>query len=91
MPKFKNVSPLGALDLPLIGRVVDPGEVFEVSATQARHLAGQDDTWQPVTGRGRRQDPEPGDGAPEANGETDGDAGTDPDAGVAGDDTQSEE
>jgi hypothetical protein len=48
MPKFKNVSPLGALDLPLIGRVVDRGEVIEVTAAQAKHLRGQTATWQPV-------------------------------------------
>ena len=28
--KLRNVSPLGHLDLPLIGRVLDPGEVFDV-------------------------------------------------------------
>lgn len=47
MAKFKNVSPLGALDLPLVGRVVDAGEVLEVTAAQAKHLKGQTD-WQPV-------------------------------------------
>lgn len=87
MPKFKNVSPLGALDLPLVGSAVGRGEVIEVTAAQAVHLAGQDDTWQPVKGRARGQDQEPGDGAPTA----DGDAGSDLDAGTAGADTQSEE
>jgi len=48
MPKFKNVSPLGALDLPLIGRVVDRGEVIELTAAQAKHLRGQTETWKPV-------------------------------------------
>lgn len=90
MPKFKNVSPLGALDLPLIGKVVDRGEVITVTAAQATHLAGQDGTWQPVKGRARSQDQESGDGAPDAP-DAGGDAGTDPDAGDAGDDTQSEE
>ncbi|HQV83795.1 MAG TPA: hypothetical protein PLX57_11880 [Ornithinibacter sp.] len=28
--RLKNISPLGHLDLPLIGRVLEPGEVFEV-------------------------------------------------------------
>ncbi len=46
--KFKNVSPLGALDLPLLGRVVGPGEVIEVTAEQAKHLDGQIAAWQPV-------------------------------------------
>ena len=47
MAKYKNVSPLGALELPLVGRVVAAGEVIEVSAAQAKHLKGQAD-WQPV-------------------------------------------
>lgn len=54
MPKFKNVSPLGALDLALVGKVVEPGEVIEVTSTQARHLEGQAD-WKNVTpARGRQ-------------------------------------
>ncbi|QIK83109.1 hypothetical protein [Sanguibacter sp. HDW7] len=48
MPKFINVSPLGALDLPLLGRVVAPGEVIELTRAQARHLKGQAD-WKPVS------------------------------------------
>jgi hypothetical protein len=56
VPKFKNVSSQGALDLPLIGRVVQPGEVIEVTAEQAKHLAGQDAVWQPV---GRKAVPLP--------------------------------
>lgn len=54
MPQFKNVSPLGALDLALVGRVVDADEVIEVSAAQARHLEGQAD-WQPVEPGARPQ------------------------------------
>ena len=49
MPKFINASPLGALDLPLLGRVVAPGEVIELTRAQARHLKGQAD-WKPVSG-----------------------------------------
>lgn len=48
MPKFKNVSPLGDLDLPLIGRVVEFGEVFEVTDEQALGIAGQAENWEPV-------------------------------------------
>ena len=48
MPKFKNVSPIGALELPLIGRVVGAGEVIDVTSTQAACLAGQEATWRPV-------------------------------------------
>ena len=28
--QLKNVNPLGAVDLPLIGRTLEPGEVFDV-------------------------------------------------------------
>lgn len=47
--KFKNISPLGDLDLPLLQRVVKAGEVIEVSPEQAAHLEGQTETWQPIT------------------------------------------
>lgn len=48
MPTFKNIHPAGALELPLIGRVVDAGEIFEVTTQQAELLAAQPDVWQPV-------------------------------------------
>ena len=48
MPKFKNVSPLGALELPLVGRVVEAGEVVDVPADRAVFLAGQVETWEPA-------------------------------------------
>lgn len=35
MPTLKNTNPLGAVDLPLIGRTLEPGEEFEVTAEQA--------------------------------------------------------
>lgn len=35
MPTLKNTNPLGAVDLPLIGRTLQPGEEFEVTAEQA--------------------------------------------------------
>jgi hypothetical protein len=47
--QFKNISPQGDLDLPLIGRVVARGEVIEVAPHQAELLAKQPDVWQPVT------------------------------------------
>ncbi|WP_194521971.1 hypothetical protein [Cellulosimicrobium sp. JZ28] len=60
MRKFKNVSPLGALELPLVGRVVAHGEVIEVTPAQAVHLAGQAD-WEPADPKPkrRRQDAAP--------------------------------
>ena len=48
MHKFKNASPQGNLDLPLVGRVIAAGEVFEVTAEQAALLSAQPDVWQPV-------------------------------------------
>lgn len=35
MPTLKNINPLGAVELPLIGRVLEAGEEFEVTAAQA--------------------------------------------------------
>ena len=29
--QLKNINPLGAVDLPLIGKTLEPGEVFDVS------------------------------------------------------------
>jgi hypothetical protein len=52
MPKFKNVSSSGDLDLPLIGRVVKAGEVFEVSSEQAALLAEQPAIWAPAVEKG---------------------------------------
>ncbi|NHF62235.1 hypothetical protein [Microcella pacifica] len=31
MAHFRNVSPIGALDIPALGRIVQAGEVFEVT------------------------------------------------------------
>lgn len=41
MPTLKNTNPLGAVDLPLIGRSLEPGEEFEVSGEQANALLEQ--------------------------------------------------
>lgn len=46
--QFKNISPQGDLDVPLIGRVVKAGEVFEVTAEQAARLEAQPDLWEPI-------------------------------------------
>lgn len=51
MPTLKNISPYGALDIPLLGRVVEAGEVFDVTPEQARHLAGQDENFEKVTAK----------------------------------------
>lgn len=46
--KFKNVSPLGALDVPALGKIVQPGEVFEVDATLVQSFADQPGNFEPV-------------------------------------------
>ncbi|WP_125777192.1 hypothetical protein [Antribacter gilvus] len=47
MPKIKNVSRFGALDVPLLGRIVDADEVIEVTDEQASRLLDQADNWRP--------------------------------------------
>lgn len=39
--RLKNISPLGAIELPLIGRVLEPGEEFEVPDEVGAALAEQ--------------------------------------------------
>lgn len=46
--KIRNVSPRGGLDVPLLGRTVDAGEVVDVTAAQAELLLEQPDNFQPV-------------------------------------------
>lgn len=48
MPWLKNVSPYGPLDVPLLGRVVDRGEVFEVTDEQAERLTPQAENYKPA-------------------------------------------
>lgn len=43
MPKLRNTNPLGAVELPLIGRVLEAGEEFEVSAEHAGRAPEGDD------------------------------------------------
>lgn len=45
MPKIKNVSPFGDLDIPLLGRVVGAGSVVEVTDEQAAVLLLQEDNF----------------------------------------------
>jgi len=46
--KLRNVSPMGDLEVPLLGRVVKAGEVFEVPADVAELLSAQSDVWAAV-------------------------------------------
>ena len=67
MPKIRNISPLGALDVPVLGRVVGAGEEVEVEAEVAALLTAQTETWEPVTAstppRSRRTGGDQGAGA----------------------------
>lgn len=45
MPKFRNVSPLGALDIPALGIIVQAGEVFDVPAALRANFAGQSENY----------------------------------------------
>ena len=46
--KLKNVSPLGDLDVPVLGGVVKAGEVFEVPISVGKQLSAQPDVFQVV-------------------------------------------
>ncbi len=48
MAQFKNVSPLGALDIPALGHIVEADEVFEVGDDLAPLFAAQSANYQPV-------------------------------------------
>jgi len=43
--KIKNTSPIGDLDVPLLGRIVAVGETVEVTPDQASRLLRQADLW----------------------------------------------
>ena len=51
MPVIKNVSPYGALDVPLLGRTVEANEEIEVSEAQAAILLAQAENYQEVKAR----------------------------------------
>jgi hypothetical protein len=46
--KVKNVSTQGDLELPMLGRIVKAGEVFEVPADVAELLVVQSNVWAAV-------------------------------------------
>lgn len=48
MTIIKNVSPLGDLDVPLLGRFLDAGEEIEVSDDVAERLLPQAENYEPV-------------------------------------------
>lgn len=48
MAKFRNVSPIGALDIPALGRVVQHGEVFETTKELASYFESQPSNFEAV-------------------------------------------
>jgi len=44
--RFKNISPAGALDLPLLGRVVEAGEEFDIPTDRGQLLELQPDIFE---------------------------------------------
>lgn len=54
MQKFRNVSPLGALDVPALGRVIEADEEFEVRPEVAELIAAQAENFEPVSPAAKR-------------------------------------
>ena len=48
MATLRNINPLGAVDLPLIGRTLEAGEVFDVPDSAAAVLLEQTGNYEPV-------------------------------------------
>lgn len=46
MPKIKNVSPFGDLDVPLLGQIFEHGTILDVTEEQAEILLRQSDNFQ---------------------------------------------
>lgn len=46
MPKIKNISPFGDLDVPLLGRIFEHGTILDVTEEQAEILLRQSDNFQ---------------------------------------------
>lgn len=77
MTIIKNVSPLGDLDVPLLGRFLDAGEEIEVSDDVAERLLPQAENYEPVDDEAKAilaklypapeaEEPEEGEGEPAA-------------------------
>lgn len=49
--QIRNISPRGALEVPLLRTVVEAGAVVDVTPEQAERLLDQHDNWQPVVGK----------------------------------------
>lgn len=61
MAQFKNISPLGALDVPALGRIVEAGETIDVPADIVESFAGQAGTFEEVISAASRKSKPKGD------------------------------
>lgn len=57
--KIRNINPLGAVDFPLLGRVLEAGEVFELQGQPALDLLKQEGNWERVPEPKPRKAPTP--------------------------------
>lgn len=48
MPKLRHINPYGACDVPLLGRVLGPGEEFDATDEQAQILLAQVGNYEPA-------------------------------------------
>ncbi len=44
--RIRNINPLGAVDVPLLGRIVEAGDLVEVTDEQAELLLDQPTNWE---------------------------------------------
>lgn len=51
MPRFRYVGPIDAVDIPLLQRIVERGDEFEVPDAQAPLFAEQPTNFEPVTAK----------------------------------------
>lgn len=49
MAKITNVSPLGALDVPLLGRIVGKGETVDIKDSDLSFFQSQKEAWKVET------------------------------------------
>ena len=58
MAKLKNISPLGDLDVPVLGRTVKEGETVEISDDLVDGFKDQTSTWELTVSSSKKSTPE---------------------------------
>lgn len=56
--RLRNINPMGRVDLPLIGRILEPGETFEVDNDMGLRLLEQADNYEAVDSVGAPEEEE---------------------------------